>query len=102
MKFTWDKRKNKANVKKHKLGFEQAVLVFNDEMLWDRYDTRHSADEDRHILIGNAEGRILFVVATELDQDTTRIISVRHAKKWEKEEYYGYGNLHYGNRSKTH
>ncbi|GHV39476.1 hypothetical protein AGMMS49546_11590 [Spirochaetia bacterium] len=95
MKFTWDKRKNKTNVKKNKLGFD-------DEMLWDRYDTRHSADEDRHILIGNAEGRILFVVATELDQDTTRIISVRHAKKWEKEEYYGYGNLHFGNRSKTH
>ncbi|GHV61535.1 hypothetical protein AGMMS49587_05950 [Spirochaetia bacterium] len=102
MNFTWDKRKNKANIKKHKVSFEQAVLVFNDEMLWDQYDTRHSANEDRHILIGNAGGHILFVVATEIDQDTTRIISARYAKKREKEEYYGNGNLHFGNRSKTY
>ncbi|GHT67233.1 hypothetical protein FACS1894110_12360 [Spirochaetia bacterium] len=95
MKFTWDKRKNKANIKKHGVSFEQAVLVFDDEMLLDRYDTRH-------ILIGNAGGRILYVVATEIDQDTTRIISARYTSKQEKEDYYGYGNLYFGNRSQTH
>jgi uncharacterized DUF497 family protein len=102
MNFTWDKRKNKANVKKHGVSFEQAVLVFDDEMLWDRYDTGHSANEDRHILIGNADGRILCVVTTEIDQDTTRIISARNTSKQEKEDYYGNGNLHFGNRPQTH
>jgi uncharacterized DUF497 family protein len=102
MKFTWDKRKNKANIKKHKVSFEQAVLVFKDETLWDRYDTGHSTNEDRHILVGNADGLILYVVATETDPDTTRIITARNAKKREKEEYYGNGNLYFGNRSETH
>ncbi|GHU20086.1 hypothetical protein FACS1894163_13110 [Spirochaetia bacterium] len=102
MNFTWDKRKNKANIKKHGVSFEQAVLVFKDEMLWDQYDTRHSVNEDRHILIGNAAGRILYVAATETAPDTTRIISARPAKKWEKEDYYGNGNLYFGNRSRTH
>ncbi|MDR3001542.1 MAG: BrnT family toxin [Fibromonadaceae bacterium] len=89
MYFTWDDDKSKANLKKHGVSFEQACEVFCDEQRLEKYDTAHSTYEDRIIAIGRAKGNLLFVVNTEIDEETIRIISARKATKQEQGAYYG-------------
>jgi len=89
MYFTWDEDKNKSNVKKHGVSFEQACKIFNDAQKLEKYDIAHSVLEDRSIIIGQAEGNLLFVVNTEVDEETIRIISARKANKVEQGAYYG-------------
>jgi len=88
MYFTWDENKNKSNVKKHGVSFEQACKIFNDPKKLEKYDIAHSVLEDRSIIIGQAEGNLLFVVNTEADEETIRIISARKANKVEQGAYY--------------
>jgi uncharacterized DUF497 family protein len=99
MIITWDTWKNRRNIKKHGVSFQEAAHVFENAYLWDWYDPSHSINEDRYAIVGNAQGRILYVVFTEPDQDTVRIISARRASKREKEEYYGNSKLYLGNPS---
>jgi len=89
MNFTWDENKSKINLRKHGVSFEQACRVFNDAQKIEKFDTVHSALEDRSIIIGQAEGNLLFVVNTEIDEETVRIISARKANKKEQGVYYG-------------
>ena len=89
MYFTWDVNKNKANLKKHGINFEEAAYVFYDENKIEKYDVVHSYIEDRNIVIEQSKGRVLFVVNTEIDGEIIRIISARKAKKKELGEYYG-------------
>lgn len=64
MKFEWDQGKNLINQKKHKISFETAAYVFQDENYIEMYDFEHSTEEDRYIAIG-CVGEVLFVVFTE-------------------------------------
>jgi uncharacterized DUF497 family protein len=89
MIITWSTWKNWRNIRKHGIGFEDALLVFQDKNPWERYDPSHSVFEDRFVITGNVRGRILSVVFTEPDGDTIRIISARMASKREKEAYHG-------------
>jgi len=88
MYFIWDENKNRINVKKHGVSFEQACKVFDDARKLEKFDTVHSILEDRSIIIGQAEANLLFVVNTEIDNETIRIISARKANKKEQEVYY--------------
>lgn len=69
------------------ISFEMAVRVFLYENRIEKYDARHSTDEDRYNEIGMVES-LLFVVYTERNADTIRIISARKATKEECDEYY--------------
>jgi uncharacterized DUF497 family protein len=89
MYFIWDEEKNKANIKKHDVSFEQAAMIFYDEQKLEKYDIEHSVFEDRSIVIGQAKGNVLFVVNVEIDEETIRIISARKATKRERGAYYG-------------
>jgi len=46
MRFEWDEKKNKANIKKHGLDFADAPEMFDHPMLVS-LDTRYDYDEDR-------------------------------------------------------
>lgn len=93
MEFEWDEEKNLANIRKHDgISFQIAVRVFLDENRIEEYDARHSIDEDRYNVIGMVE-RLLFVVYTERNADTIRIISARKATKEECDEYYKENDL---------
>ena len=89
LKFEWDENKNKINKQKHKIDFETAVWVFNDENHIELYDETHSLQEDRFIAIGmiGSITAIVYVVYTPRE-DTVRIISARKANKKEREDYY--------------
>ena len=88
-RFTWDEKKNLANLKKHRVDFNDAVRAWYDPERLDFFDEEHSTDSEiRWIFLGTVAGTVLFVVETEVDEETVRIISARRASKYEQEEYY--------------
>ncbi len=91
MKFTWDRKKESINIKKHGVSFEQASYVFADPFALNSYDELHSEDEERWVLLGKSLNEtILLVVHTFRDDDgkeLVRIISARRATKKEEKVY---------------
>jgi uncharacterized DUF497 family protein len=86
------RKQNRNNIKKHKLSFERAAPAFFDPLRKEYYDDKHSsAGEDRFMLTGAAENRILLIIFSTPEPETIRIISARKATKREVEVYY-YGN----------
>ena len=90
LRFEWDKRKEKANVKKHGISFDEARTVFYDENAIQFFDPDHSDDEDRFILVGiSFRLRIIVVCHCFWESDTViRIISARKADSDEENEYW--------------
>ena len=90
MVFQWDINKNRKNLKKHGIDFEDAAKVFLDENRIERYDHIHSnLYESRYVVIGILEGTIIVtVVCLFVESDSIRIISARKATGKEAEEYY--------------
>ena len=87
--FSWDSEKNKRNMKKHSVSFEEAVTVFYDEEALVIYDDEHSETEDRFVIIGTSNLlRTLVVCHCFRHEDTEiRIISVRKANIEERKQY---------------
>ncbi len=85
--FEWDEEKAKANFKKHKVSFDEAITVFSDPLSITIPDPDHSIDEERYIDIGTSDkGRVLVVVYTERGANI-RIISCRKATPAERRRY---------------
>ena len=64
--FEWDPRKERSNLAKHGVGFEQASSIFGDRSSLTIPDPEHSQTEERYITIGRAfTGKLLVVVHTE-------------------------------------
>lgn len=87
-KFEWDKNKNKINIKKHGISFQDAIKVFDDNALLVIYDAKHSITEDRYINIGMVNNTLLASVITTDRGGNTRLISADKANKRLKELYY--------------
>lgn len=89
MDFSWDPKKAALNLKKHKVGFEEAVTVFYDPLAKVAHDPDHSDDEDRFIIVGHSQkNQLLFVVHLYRDgSDRIRIISARRATKQEMRDF---------------
>jgi len=90
-KFAWDEVKHAANKRKHKISFEEASSVFDDDFAVYFDDESHSQDEDRFIIIGMSRfDRLLLVCHCYRENDTViRIISARKATQAESELYGG-------------
>jgi uncharacterized protein len=90
MRFIWDQNKNLANIKKHKISFEEAETVFFDDNARLIHDPEHSISEERFIILGITNKlRLLVVVHTYKEDDNIiRIISARKATKTETKYYY--------------
>ncbi|MBR4151432.1 MAG: BrnT family toxin [Selenomonadaceae bacterium] len=82
----WDDKKAAINKQKHGISFGTAAMVFADENRVERYDGKHSQDEDRWQVIGMVND-VLFVVYTERT-DAARIIMAREASPKERREYF--------------
>ena len=50
--FSWDETKAKTNFIKHQISFDEAKTVFDDDNARLIYDSDHSVDEERFILLG--------------------------------------------------
>lgn len=87
MRFEWDEEKARSNHRKHGVSFEEAKTVFDDPLAAIFDDERHSAGEQREIIIGHSGKRqVLLVFFTERPQ-AVRIFSARSATKREKKDY---------------
>lgn len=85
--FEWDQDKADANLKKHRVRFEEAESVFYDSLSMTIPDPDHSIDEHRFIDIGTSENNRLLVVVYTERKDRIRIISARRATKSERKKY---------------
>ena len=54
VKFEWDDDKAKANLKKHKVSFDEASTVFGDPFAKIFFDEEHSTEENREIIVGHS------------------------------------------------
>lgn len=88
MEWAWNENKAASNWRDHRVLFETATLVFNDEHRQTLPDPH--PDCDRWRTIGLADTRTLFVVHTEASEDDDepgRIISARRATATERRAY---------------
>ena len=88
MNYEWNLIKERLNVAKHGVDFEEAKSVFADEFALVLFDEDHSNDEERFLILGMSQKeRILLVVHCYRENDTIRIISSRKATKNEAKQY---------------
>jgi uncharacterized DUF497 family protein len=88
VRFEWDDDKAKANLKKHRVSFEEASTVFDDPLAKIFSDDQHSAAEIREIIVGDSvSGRLVLVSFTERGRDVIRIISARVATRNERKSH---------------
>lgn len=92
LRFEWDKRKEKANIKRHGISFEEARTTFYDENAIQFFDPDHSVEEDRFILLGTSHKLKTLVVCHCFREAETvvRIISARKADKDESKAYWSH------------
>ena len=93
LEFEWDEDKAAANLRKHKIDFRDAALVFDDENYLEYYDEANSIFEDRYNVIGMVDD-ILFVIYTER-REKIRIISARLATPMERRAYHDRNVFYY-------
>ncbi|MDR2864583.1 MAG: BrnT family toxin [Spirochaetaceae bacterium] len=88
---TWDPNKNKQNVAKHNISFDEAKTVFYDQNAQVIHDPDHSIEENRFIILGLSQLLNLLVVCHSYREkdDIVRIISARKASKNETKHYEG-------------
>ncbi|MDR0873626.1 MAG: BrnT family toxin [Prevotellaceae bacterium] len=61
MTFEWNENKNRENIEKHSVSFEEAQSAFYDPIRVILQDMKHSVLEDRFFCIGKTEKGILTV-----------------------------------------
>jgi uncharacterized DUF497 family protein len=87
VKFEWDPRKAAANVRKHRVSFDEAMTVFAD---WESItipDPDHSEGEERLLIVGSSSrGRVLVVSHAERGENV-RIINARRADARERRKH---------------
>lgn len=87
MNFEWEETKAAANLEKHKVSFEEASTVFQDDLSLTGRDPDHSIGEHRFVTFGlSARNRVLLVSHTERG-GKIRIISARPATRAERKIY---------------
>ena len=86
--FTWTKKKEHSNRKKHGFFLSEITDVFDDPYLIEFYDKAHSTvEEERYICLGRWQDfMILYVVFTEKDGEI-HLITAREATPKEVRVY---------------
>lgn len=91
IEFEWDEAKAAANLKKHRVSFDDAKSIFFDEFGIQFFDEDHPSDEDRFLMLGmSSRAKLLIVCHGEREHGAViRIISARKATKRESAFYRG-------------
>ena len=93
--FVWDDEKERENISKHGVDFQEASTVFTSAPLAIFYDPDHSDAEHRYIAVGFSDrNRVLLVVHCENRVGTEiRIISAWRATKKERAQAFKQGGI---------
>ncbi len=88
VEFDWDPEKAASNVRKHRVSFEEAESVFDDDRAYIQEDESHSEVELREWLIGYSNrNRLLLVSFVQRAPNRIRLISARLATPRERKIY---------------
>ena len=89
IKFEWDENKNRINLQKHEISFDEAKTVFYDEDALVRDGPEHSQEEERFIILGLSSKANLLVDCHcyRASETVIRIISARKATRRESKYY---------------
>ncbi len=87
VRYEWDPVKSLANLRKHGVGFADAVIALEDEQALKVPDTGHHEYRFRTLGVG-PESNVLFVVHAEQGGNLIRVISARRATKTEILDYF--------------
>ena len=86
MNFEWDEDKRQANLRKHRLDFSDAAIVFTGETFTFE-DDRFEHGEDRYMTLGLLRGLVVVIAHSERD-NKIRVISMRKATRNEQRLYF--------------
>ena len=89
MEFEWDKNKNRQNLEKHGISFEEAQEIFYG-VIFTFVDRRFEYGEIREISIGAIQGIVIVTVVHTERNNKIRLISARKATPKERRQYYEY------------
>ena len=87
MKFEWDERKRRANLRKHGIDFVRVARYF-DRLAVVGFDEREDYGEERWIAVGYLGNVLAVVVFTMPDEEIVRLISARKVSRRERENLY--------------
>lgn len=87
MEFDWQDAKAAENEAKHGVSFEMATKVFNDPFAIEWLDDRQDYSEERHVILGMVENRLLYVAYT-IRGEKIRLMSARGAEPYERRRYH--------------
>ncbi|MGH8531748.1 MAG: BrnT family toxin [Gammaproteobacteria bacterium] len=87
MEFEWDSEKATANLRKHRISFEEASSVFGDPLAITFHDPDHSVGEVRWLTFGVSRIGLLLVVSHTQRGKRVRLISARRAIRAERKIY---------------
>jgi uncharacterized DUF497 family protein len=85
--YEWDAVKAKANLRKHRVSFEETAARVSRSLALTFADPDHSGGEEREITIGRSARQLIVFVSHCLRRDRIRIISARKATKGERKQY---------------
>lgn len=85
MIYEWDDAKNRKNIAKHGLSFEDAEQVFEGPCVTFE-DDRFAYGEERLVTLGLLAGRLVVIAHSPRDE-RTRIISMRKGNRREEKIY---------------
>jgi len=87
MRYSWDERKNRRNLKLHGIAFEDAARIFEGPTV-ERVDDRFDYGERRVYAIGLVSGLEITVIYTDRKSEERRIISAWCAEPHERRHYW--------------
>lgn len=86
VRFEWDPRKRRSNLRKHRVDFADLEAVFAGETVT-VLDERFEYGEQRFITVGRLKNIVLTIAHTETDE-LIRIVSARKATSHEEKNYF--------------
>ena len=87
MKYVWDQRKNRGNLARHGIAFDDAIRIFDGPTL-EKVDDRFDYGETRVYAIGVVNGFEITLIYTDVSEGERRIISAWRAERHERTAYW--------------
>jgi uncharacterized DUF497 family protein len=87
MNYAWDPKKNRRNVARHGVSFEDAIKIFEGPTL-EKQDDRFDYGEVRVYAVGVVNAVEVAVIYAEVSHVERRIISAWRAERHEREAYW--------------
>ena len=90
MVFEWDDEKDKANLSKHGISFDEAKEIFSGPILTFSDKRSDEYGELRELSIGTLDMAVVVTIVHTDRDGKVRLISARRANKKERSMYYEY------------